>query len=202
MNKRNLHHIWTKARLVKPRYVLILALCSSLVCLSSLRANNEHMLKLRTAVYSADKSGGDIQSSLQNLQAYVTTHMNTNLVTSANAVYPPIQLEYTYQRLAQAQLSQISANNSQLYTNAQNYCQALDPTDFSGHNRVPCIESYVTSHSSLNVPPIPTALYEFDFVSPTWSPDLAGWSLITTSLLGLIFLISLGLNWWLKDRSR
>jgi preprotein translocase subunit SecF len=198
MNKRHLHHIWTKLRTIKPGYFLILTILSGLICILGLRANNEHMIHLRDAVYAADKNNTDIEKPLQNLQAYVTTHMNTDLNSGKTSVYPPIQLQNTYDRLAQAQADQLASSNSQLYTEAQHYCEQQDPVDFSGHNRVPCIEAYVQSHSSVVLAQIPSSLYEFAFVSPRWSSDLAGWSLITTALLGLMFVISLVTNWWFK----
>jgi len=183
IRKRRLHHYWTRFRLLKPWYFLVLALISAAVCLYALRANNETMIKLRQAVYTADQNDSDVQGALERLQAYVTAHMNTDLSAGPNAVYPPIQLKYTYDRLVQAQSAAATAFNQQIYTEAQNYCQQLDPVDFSGHNRVPCIEQYVQNHSTQQTKAIPDALYKFDFVSPKWSPDLAGWTLLTTVIL-------------------
>lgn len=180
---------WRSFSRLNPLYFLAAAAILGSVCIVSLRHNNQHMEQLKQAVYSADKNNGNVQQALDRLQAYVTAHMNTSLDTGKGAVYPPIQLEYTYERLVQAQDQAALNANSGLYTAAQEYCQRLDPTDFSGHNRVPCIEQYVTSHGA-HLPQIPTSLYEFDFVSPTWSPDLAGWTLLLTafSLIGAAFL--------------
>lgn len=147
------------------------------------------MLQLRQAVYTADKSGTDVQTSLVRLQSYVTAHMNTKLDAGANAVYPPVQLKYTYDRLVKARSDQLATTNSQTYSNAQAYCEQQNPTDFSGRNRVPCIEQYVQSHG-VQLPPIPDALYKFSFVSPAWSPDLAGWTAVTTVLLGVLTLVA------------
>jgi hypothetical protein len=190
MNKRHLHHLWTKVRWLKPRYFLILALVSGVICVLALRANNEHMVKLRSAVYTADQNNTDVQGALQALQAYVTAHMNTNLSAGNVAVYPPIQLKYTYDRLVTAQSDAVSQTNTQLYTAAQAYCQQQNSTDFSGRNRVPCIEQYVQTHDA-QLPVIPQALYEFSFISPVWSPDLAGWSMVVGALSGLLFIITL-----------
>lgn len=170
---------WQRFSNLRPLYFLLITLILGGICIAALRQNNEHMAQLKTAVYQADKANGNVQQTLDNLQAYVTSHMNTNLSTGKGTVYPPIQLHYTYLRLvASEEQSSISANAG-LYTAAQSYCQALDPLDFSGRNRVPCIEQYVTSHGA-SVATIPTSLYEFDFVTPSWSPDLAGWSLLLT----------------------
>lgn len=197
MNKRHLHHLWTKLRWIKPVYFLILALICTVVCIFALRANNEHMIKLRNDVYSADKDNGNVELALQHLQAYVTSHMNTNLDSGNGTVYPPIQLKYTYQRILQAE-SQSAANaNTGLYTAAQTYCQQQDSVDFSGRNRVPCIEQYVETHDA-QLPTIPAALYEFSFISPTWSPDLAGWTLLLAVLSGILFVITLLADQWFR----
>lgn len=196
MNKRQLHHLGTKLRWIKPWYFLVLALITGTVCVMALRANNEHMAKLRQAVYTADQNNTNVQQALQNLQAYVTRHMNTNL-SSNTSVYPPIQLKYTYQRLLQSESDAAAASNTQLYTQAQAYCEQQDPVDFSGHNRVPCIEQYVESHDS-TLAAIPDALYKFDFVSPNWSPDLAGWSQLATTFSVVLFAASWSAHKWLR----
>ena len=198
MNKRHAHHVWRRFQRIKPWYFLAIAAVCATICVFALRANNEQMIKLRDAVYSTDQNGGDVQAALQKLQAYVIAHMNTNLSAGPNAVYPPIQLKYTYDRLVQSQSDALAASNTQIYTDAQHYCELQDPTDFSGHNRVPCIEQYVQTHDASQLPPIPDALYKFDFISPSWSPDLAGWSMIVAVLSGLLFIISFAANWWLK----
>jgi len=203
MNKRQLHHLWTRLRLIRPGYFLIIAVISTVVCVFALRANNEHMIKLRSVVYAADKNNTDVEGPLRNLQSYVTAHMNTNLSAGPNPVYPPIQLKYTYDRLVQAQQTAAAAaqSNDQLYTNAQHYCEAQDPVDFSGHNRVPCIEQYVESHGGTQAPSttaIPDALYQFSFISPKWSPDLAGWSLVLAALSWVLFVITLVADKWFR----
>jgi len=201
MNKRHLHHVWTRLRWLKPGYFLVLAIITGVICIFALRANNEHMLRLRDAVYAADKNNTNVTAALQDLQAYVTTHMNTNLSTGSTSVYPPIQLKYTYDRLVQAQADQAAASNSQLYTDAQNYCQAQIPTGVSGRGRVPCIEQYVQSHDT-SLPQIPDALYKVDFISARWSPDLAGWSLLLTIFFGVTFVLTFASKLWLKRQSR
>lgn len=197
MRKRQLHHYWTKIKWLKPWHLLVLAIVSGIICLFSLRANNQHMLELRDAVYSADKNAADVQKPLQELQAYVTTHMNTNLNAGNTSVYPPIQLKYTYERLVQAQKDQV-AKNSDLYTEAQHYCEQQNSTDVSGRNRVPCIEGYVQSHTQASMPKIPDDLYKFAFTSPKWSPDLAGWSMVVAGLSLVLSVIALGFKYLAK----
>jgi hypothetical protein len=186
-------------RAIKPWYFLGLAVASGVICILALRANNQHMIRLREAVYTADRQNTDVQAPLKNLQAYVTSHMNTNLSAGPNAVYPPIQLKYTYERLQIAASDKYTKANAGLYNEAQKACEAQNSTDFSGRNRVPCIEQYVQSHNTAKPPVIPDALYKFAFVSPRWSPDLAGWSVALTLLILLVFAAS-SADYWLVRR--
>lgn len=171
------------------KYLIFVTLFCGLICLFALRSNNEHMLSLRKAVYAADKNNGNVVLALQRLQSYVTSHMNTNLTSGNGSIYPPIQLKYTYQRLLDQESAAAAATNSTLYTQAQDYCQAQIPVGFSGRYRVPCIEQFIESHDA-SLSTVPTSLYEFNFLSPSWSPDLAGFSLLAFIALAL-FSISL-----------
>jgi len=197
MNKRHLHHFWTKFRALRPWYFLVAALIFGTIAFSALRANNQHMIKLRDAVFAADKSGQGVDTALNNLRKYVYAHMNTDLSSGPDAVYPPIQLKYTYDRLVNAESARVSAVNAQLYTEAQNYCQQVNPTDFSGRNRVPCITDYVSTHGA-KTQPIPDSLYKFSFASPVWSPDLAGWTIILTIISLAMFASLFAIDRWFK----
>ena len=191
MNKRRLHHIWTGIRPIRPLYFFAAAGVCLVVGVFALRANNLKMVELRNAVYQADKDNGDVSKALTELQRHVTAHMNTSLSSGNSTVYPPIQLKYTYERLREAN---VKTSNEQLYIDAQAHCERLNPTDFSGRNRVPCIQQYVESRG-VQQKPIPESLYKYDFVSPTWSPDLAG-----LSLLGSALFMILGIGFWLVNR--
>ncbi len=184
MNKKQLHHLWTRIRPIKAWYLVVLFLCSSTIAVFALRSNNLRMVELRNQVYVADEKNQDVEAALQRLRAHVYGHMNTKLSGGDNAVYPPIQLKHTYQRLVDAEKTRSQQNNSAIYTAAQAYCEAQNPNDFSGRNRVPCIERYV-SERNVRTTVIPDAMYKFDFISPMWSPDVAGFSFAAA----LIFLI-------------
>lgn len=162
---------------------LILFIASGIVCIASLRQNNITMIDLRNQVYAADKNNGDVNKELNKLRAYVLTHMNTNLSTD-NGIKPPIQLSHTYARLQEKQ-----SQNSDLYVEAKNYCEQKIPANISvsGQGRVDCIVEYVNSRGTKPAN-IPVGLYQFDFLSPRWSPDLAGWSLVTTILFFVGFI--------------
>ncbi len=154
----------------------------SICAVVGLRHNNQTMIALRDSVYQNDKYDGDVNAALNKLRSYVYSHMNTDLSSGSNGIKPPIQLKYTYERLQSA--AQAAANNSDLYTNAENYCQATIPASVSvsGKGRISCVQDYISSHGGKAAAEIPVGLYEFDFLSPTWSPDFAGWSLVLAGL--------------------
>ncbi len=197
MNKTQLKHFWAKIRPLKPRYFLILAVIFGAIALYALRQNNLNMIKLRSEVSQADQQNGDVETALRNLREFVYSHMNTNLSSGNNPIKPPIQLKYRYDRLVQAEKDKTVASNTQIYTDAQAYCEKQVPQGLSGRGRVPCIQDYVTSHG-VKEQSVPDALYKFDFVSPTWSPDLAGWSLVISGLFFILFLFSAALDHWIK----
>lgn len=170
---------------VKPKYLLAATLVSFSISAFALRANNQQMLELRDKVYVADERGEGVQEALQELQAYVTSHMNTDLSSGNNNVYPPIQLKATYDRLVAERGEKLAADNTKIYNDAQQECERQNPNDFSGRNRVPCIEQYVKS-KGIVLPTISDAMYKFSFVSPVWSPDLAGWSLVSSFVLAML----------------
>ena len=197
MNKRRLHHFWTKFRALKPWYFLVATLIFGVIAIFAFRANNQHMADLRDKVYAADKSGQGVDVALNNLRKYIYAHMNTS-PSSGTSIYPPIQLQHTYDRLVAAESAKVSATNAQLYTEAQTYCQQLNSTDFSGRNRVPCVTDYVNTHGAKSQP-VPDALYKFDFASPAWSPDLAGWSLLLAVISLLCCIILFIINRWFQE---
>jgi len=201
MNKRYLHHIWTRIRPIKVWYLLAAFGVCLLVTPFALRHNYATMTSLRSAVYAADESNGDVVGALNRLRSYVNGHMNTSLETNSG-VYPPIQLKHTYERLQQAAQKQADASNAQVYIDAQHYCEQLYPGSFSGGPRVPCIEQYVKDHGGAKAVQIPDALYKFDFASPSWSPDLAGWSLAFTVIFLLLAILRLAAGIILRKLTR
>jgi len=196
MAKKHAHSVWAKIKRFNPWYLLILSLISGLVCVYALRQNNLTMVKLRDQVFATDKANGDVETALRNLREFIYAHMNTDLDTN-NSVKPPIQLKYRYDRLVQAEKQRVDKANSQVYTDAQHYCEQFISHVVFGGAHIPCVQNYITTHG-VKEQPIPDGLYKFDFVSPSWSPDLAGWSLLLTIVLFLLFIVRLGLEKWVK----
>ncbi len=201
MHKRALHHLWTKLRPISQWYFFVAFIICAVVAVVALRQNNLTALHLRDQVLQVDKDNGDVEAELKDLREYVYGHMNTDL-GSGTGIYPPIQLKYRYERLVEAQKSQTTADNStKLYNDAQNFCEQQVPTGLSGRNRLSCIQQYIDSHNTApqpKTPSIPDALYKFDFASPIWSPDLAGWSLLAAAIFLLLFIVRFVLERWLR----
>ena len=168
---------------------LVLFLMSTRVSVFALRDNSLKMASLRSQVYAADKTGVGVESALDNLSTYVYAHMNTSL-TIPDGIYPPIQLANTYQRL-------VAQDNAKVTQAAKTYCLGLghQPNGFyGGASHLTCSQSYVAAHPIDPSADIPQQLYQFDFISPTWSPDLAGWSLVASAGFLALLLTRLAAN--------
>lgn len=187
MNKRHLHHILVQLRKVRVLYFVIPILISGFIAVSALRQNNITAINLRDQVLQVDKENGDVEAALRTLREHVYSHMNSNLAVPGGA-YPPVQLKYRYERLVEAEKGRVTNANAALYTEAQKYCEALIP-DGRSLGRIDCIQNYITSRGAVTEQSVNDSLYKFDFTPPLWSPDLAGWSLLLTSVLTLAFII-------------
>jgi len=183
-------------------YVLVVILVISItVCVFALRQNNLQALKLRDAVIAADKDNKDVEGALTELRTFMYSHMNTSLSSGPNAIKPPIQLKYSYERLVEAEQQRLTVENSKVYIEAQAECEKRFPKGLSGSGRIPCITDYVASRG-VEQKNIPDSLYKFDFVSPTWSPDLAGWSMLAAIVSGAFLVLRLLLDRWAKAEIR
>ena len=197
LNKSFFRRLLSKLRHLNIWVLLAVAIISGIVCVLSLRNNNVTALKLRDTVNQVDKDNGDVETALRNLRKYMYAHMNTNLSSGPNAIKPPIQLKYRYERLLQAQQAEVSKQNAQIYSEAQAECEKRFPVGLSGSGRIPCVTEYISA-KGVAQQPIEDSLYKFDFVSPTWSPDLAGWSLIVSSILLAACALRFGMERWAK----
>lgn len=199
MNARRLHYLLVRLRKIRYTYLAMAVGFSALIFILAYRQNNVTSLQLRDKLLQVDKDNGDTEAALRELREYTYAHMNAELTGGTNNIYPPIQLKYRYERLVQIEKERVNQANSKLYNEAQAHCERTLPTGVS-RNRVPCIEAYVTNQNGQKEKSIPDALYKFNFVSPPWSPDLAGWSLVAT----LLFAVALVARWltelWLKHR--
>jgi hypothetical protein len=180
MNKTNfIRDFGHRIRAIHHVYYLILAIFFAVLCVYALRQNNLTAIKLRDDVVVADKAGKNVEEKLRVLREFIYSHMNGDLSTGSG-LQQPVQLKYRYERLVAKEKKKTDQSNGSIYTRAQKYCEKKFPlgqVGASGGGRIGCIKDYVAK-SSKKPSPIPEDLYKFDFISPRWSPDLAGWSLV------------------------
>jgi hypothetical protein len=164
-----------------------------------LRLNNIGMIQRFEAVIAADKVGDKqiTQERLYDLQRFVADHMNTKMDKG-------IYLEESYNRdvkKAYEASSNDSNSNGNIYKKVQDVCAPR----FSGWSSayVECVTVELAKYpaasdlaSSVSIPKI--ALYHYDFVSPIWSPDFAGWSVLICAAILLVIVVRLIAVWLLK----
>ncbi len=180
----------TYSLLSVPLLIVVFFLC---ICAASyeLRQNNIHMIKLRQNLLVADTLGVNVEPALNDLRIYVFGHMNTNVNTNESSE-APIQLVNTYYRaILQVEAQDAVRNGTQaLYNSAITSCSAQG-SDL--YKNVTCVENYLITHGNgLKNQNLPSkGLYQFNFISPKWSSDLAGWLIVLSILSGslLVFRI-------------
>lgn len=150
------------------------------------------MVERRAAVISADDTNNQDNTiqRLYDLQQYVSSHMNTDM---GKGVY----LETSYKRDTQAALDK-AANaqnaNGNIYKKAQEVCAPK----FSNYSTayLQCTTSELAKYpaaadlvAAVKLPSPDSYLH--DFVSPIWSPDFAGWSLVVCIVITLLIVVRL-----------
>ena len=199
INRRQLHHYYRQVKFIRPRYFLLIALIFFGMAVYGLRQNNLKMVELREAVIAADKRDGDIETALSNLRNYVYSHMNTDLSSGQFAINPPIQLKAKYERLIAEQKKNLDKANERVEEQAKAVCVAEHPGEGYNSPRVACVQKYVQQNAS-QVGDVSEDLYKFDFVSPKWTLDFAGITLILGMLFSGLFLVWLVLERWVRSK--
>jgi hypothetical protein len=177
--KRNLNQL----RRIKTWQLVILLILAGFVAATFLRLNNIGMVDRRNAVVAADIVGDNsvTTSRLYDLQRYVSAHMNTDM---GKGLY----LEASYKRDLQAAYTRASgSSNGNIYKKAQEVC-APRYTSWSPAY-VQCSVTELAKYPAADALVLPKAdLYLHSFVSPLWSPDFAGWSLVVCCVILLIII--------------
>ncbi len=150
------------------------------------------MVQRREAVLTADDAGDSevTITRLYDLQRYVSSHMNTDM---GKGLY----LEASYKRDIKSAYDKVSIDanpNGNIYKKAQDVC-APKFTRWSPAY-VQCTSSelakYPAATDLVNSVQLPRAdSYLHVFVSPLWSPDFAGWSVLVCIALIVMILARL-----------
>ena len=176
--------------------LIILAVLISLsFSIFTLRHNNIRMKELRTAVFSADEAGNEKEliKALNALRSHVLEHMNTDLQPAdLDGSEKPVQLPYKYYRDTleawYEKLDELEVN-SEILDKARNICET---EDYVISERLNCL---VTETKDIDgfpeIKPLSKDFYVYDFPSPSWSPDLAGISLVFFGLSLAVLILRL-----------
>lgn len=189
MKKGQLHDTRKRIERVKAVHLLLLAVIFGLLAVYGLRSNYTTMVELREAVYQADRQNGNTEAALQALRSHVYSHMNTDLSSGDNPIKPPIQLKVRYERLAAAEQQRVKDQNNKITADAEAICAQQFPAGGYNAPRVSCVQDYVSQRAVSQAAAVPEQLYKFDFISPRWSPDLAGISLVLSVTCFLLFIL-------------
>jgi hypothetical protein len=200
MDKRKLHHGYTRLRALKPSYFLLISLLFLALAVYGLRQNNLKMIELRDAVSKADAQNKDVEKALRELREYVYSHMNTDL-SGGQSISPPVQLKNRYETLAKQEQQSIKEHNARVANEAEGICAQRHPAGGLNSARVACVQDYVGLNSR-QAGDVPSDLYKFDFASPRWTPDLPGISLFLSGLFFAAFTSLLLVKRWLRAQTR
>lgn len=208
-DKRQIKLSIKRLQQVKTWQLFVILILFGFVAATLLRLNNIDMVQRRTAVLNADKTGdvNAIKNRLIELQRYVTAHMNTDMGT--------IYLEGQYKRDTEKANNTAASDanpNGNIFKKAQEVCAPRYAN--LGHYSLgyqQCVQSEIDKYpaaqqltSSLKLPKADS--YRHSFISPLWSPDFAGFSVLICVFIIIVIigrLIGLGvLKLILKTRYR
>ncbi|MBI4101228.1 hypothetical protein HY441_02020 [Candidatus Microgenomates bacterium] len=169
---------------MKARYLFGLAVILAIIGIIGLRINSAQARELRNKIISQDKAGADISSDLNSLREFVFSHMNST---------SKVVLTESYNRAIEAAKASIQSSASgDVYAQAQAACGQEVGT--SSVAQVECVEKYLNQHLQPGANPQSVQLpqlsqYTHTFVSPAWTPDLAGFGLLAALVFALAALI-------------
>jgi hypothetical protein len=176
VDKKRISKNLKRLRYVKTWQLVIILILMGFISATFLRLNDIGMIDRRNAVLSADQVGDKTitQNRLYDLQRYVSAHMNTDM---GKGIY----LEASYKRDVQAAYTRASGGSSgNIYKKAQETCAPR----YSSWS-----PAYVQCTVTAGALVLPKAgVYLHAYVSPIWSPDFAGWSLVVCCVILLIII--------------
>lgn len=162
-----------------------------------LRLNNIGMIQRRDAVLSADEKAGNgevTKERLYALQRYASAHMNAD----TGVVYLQGSFDRDWEKIKKKAEKQNNQGGANIYEKIEReVCGPMarangwrwpDPRYISCQRKE--LEKYPGGNTLVNqVDPPDKELYRHSFVSPTWSPDFAGFSVLVTLLVALAIIL-------------
>lgn len=191
IDRKRLQHTLHTIRQVKTWQLLIILIFMVLVTASLYRLNNLNMVDYKKAVKGADERGDKVATKqrLLDLQHYVTSHMNTSL---NGGIY--LEASYDRDRAAAIEAAGNSTTNpaSEVYKQASIDCRSRFQGGVESYRNdyVTCVQARVAALGSSSdiesakLPPVEA--YHYNFASPLWSADLAGFCTAVCALIVLV----------------
>ena len=134
-------------------------------------------------ITSQEEIDHNLKTTLTELKKYTESHVVVNFIekNGRNSLVfgtGPFYLENQYNRKATAALAE-----------AENKLKNTGDTNPNGNVFANPTTDQITTSLTANIPS--TSLYRYDFSSPVWAPDLAGFALLICLVLIIIILIRL-----------
>lgn len=190
--KRSIRRDIKRLQRVKTWQLVVLLILVGFIAATFLRLNNIGMEQRRDAVIAADEAGDKdvIAQRLYDLGRYVSSHMNTDM---GKGVY--LQHQYSVDTKALLEAASNDNNpNGNIYKKAQDVCRpqfmvystAYLQCTLSELDKYPAAS---TLASNIKLPDVNE--YRHIYVSPLWSPDFAGFSVLLFILIVLLIIARL-----------
>lgn len=189
-DKRSVRKSIKNIQRVKTWQLFILLILAALISATFLRLNNIEMVERRNAVRISDERGAtaDLENNLFSLQRHSAAHMNA----SSGVIY----LQHSYNRDTDKAIKDAQRANSQIGAN-----DVLDKADAACKRQytgnwmayVQCVASEQAKYpasSNIQKAKFPNSeMYRHEYLSPFWTPDFAGWSLVVCVILTIIIIV-------------
>ena len=192
VDRRKIKKTLKRISALKTWQLLVLLVLVIFVAATALRLNSVEMGKRRDAVISADKDQDEAKAGerLKELSDFVSHHMNTTT---------EVLLVEIYKRDAQKIITDANekANhnpNGNIYKRTAEVCDPIN----TGYNQAyfTCLYNELQKYSSddyvaTSVKFPDSSLYTHRFSSPLWTPDLAGWTILTSIIIVILIVAKL-----------
>lgn len=185
---------WLRRVQALKNWQLFLLLCLIMVAVATAwRMNNTQMLRRLDAVLVADEALNEekVRENLVILKSFSESHMNASTGL--------ISLVKIYERDAQAEISRVS--NLRAGENVHKKVSEICDPQFDARTRYsrPYFECWtrelekIAPRDGVDAQPKfrPKELYEFEFISPIWTPDLAGWTTLVAIFIVILIIFNM-----------
>ena len=188
--RRKLKYRLKQIQTVKTWQLVLIFLLMCFISASLLRLNNVGMVERRDAVMTADQTCDRevIKNRLYDLQRYVSSHMNTDLGTKGIALENLYNCDY--QDILKKQQSYQNEHGN-IFKRVQDICAPRYSSNSQAYKD--CVNTELANFPEgqelSDLVALPTEPYYHSFVSPRWSPDFAGISVVITGVIGAVIIL-------------